>query len=479
MIVTLDAMARTFAGLGASLLLGGAVVTGLALLATRLPFARDAGARCAIWGTAIALGLAAPAVLGRVDLRGADDASVVHLHVDLEDEVDGVGTRRRVVRESSPTAATRGGPSGAPRVVEWPVDDPVGPRAILAIAAIWAAFGTARLIRRFRLLLRDRREALPAGAALTSRVRSLARRAGVTRRVGVAVVDRVGSPRLVLGGRPILLLPRALADAPRDELDAILLHELAHAARYDDVQCLVVEILRALLPFDLPLRLAARRLDDEREIACDDFAARALGSGRPLARALTAAARPVALRHAPAPHATTTPGRLARRVRRLARLEFVTGGGAAARRGVTLLFVVASLGALGSIPGVEFAPADGRAAATDRHVLRYALEDPGVRIAIEGGWFGVGAALRGGLSIDDRSGEAPWRLELRAVPGEGIARRVVDDGTVVPLGLAERRRLDRVLAAVAADVRTTPSGGRFLAGLAAWGLEPPPAPPSD
>src|SRR5215469_14000850 len=88
--------------------------------------------------------------------------------------------------------------------------------------------------------------------------------------------------------RPSILLPATLLGAlGEDELDQIGIHEAAHIARCDDRALILQRVLEALLPLHPVVRWIARRIDLEREIACDDFVVRAFGNPRPYAACLT------------------------------------------------------------------------------------------------------------------------------------------------------------------------------------------------
>lgn len=96
-----------------------------------------------------------------------------------------------------------------------------------------------------------------------------ARAAG--RRCDLRISDRVAGACVAGLGRPAILLPPALLDAlPNEELDQIILHERAHVARYDDWSRLAQCLLAAVLGVHPAVWLINRRIDLERESACDD-----------------------------------------------------------------------------------------------------------------------------------------------------------------------------------------------------------------
>jgi len=78
--------------------------------------------------------------------------------------------------------------------------------------------------------------------------------------------------------RPMIVLPTALAGAlgPED-LARVIVHEHAHIRRYDDWSNALQRLLGAILFFHPALHYVARRLDFEREVACDDLVLEAVG----------------------------------------------------------------------------------------------------------------------------------------------------------------------------------------------------------
>ncbi len=92
--------------------------------------------------------------------------------------------------------------------------------------------------------------------------------------VDIRLTTAAGSPMVVGLRHPSILIPLVLFDEmPRSELQRILDHELAHVRRGDHWMMLLQRIIEAVWFFHPAVRFAARRLDLEREISCDDRAA--------------------------------------------------------------------------------------------------------------------------------------------------------------------------------------------------------------
>ena len=71
-------------------------------------------------------------------------------------------------------------------------------------------------------------------------------------------------------GSPKILLPATASAWPADRIRVVLAHELAHVVRHDWLTQISAELLRALYWFNPLVWLAARRLREESERACDD-----------------------------------------------------------------------------------------------------------------------------------------------------------------------------------------------------------------
>ena len=98
----------------------------------------------------------------------------------------------------------------------------------------------------------------------------MARSLGVTRRVTVGVCERIAAPVLVGILRPIILLPpAALTGWSPDEIEMVLLHELAHVRRWDNLINLVQRMIESLLFFHPAVWLVSGWVRREREACCD------------------------------------------------------------------------------------------------------------------------------------------------------------------------------------------------------------------
>ncbi len=107
------------------------------------------------------------------------------------------------------------------------------------------------------------------------------------RKVTLCTSHAVGGPSALGFFRPLIALPASLIDelAPED-LNRVLLHELAHVRRCDDWSNLAQKVVRALLFFHPVVWWIERRISLEREMACDEAVIAATANPRAYAECL-------------------------------------------------------------------------------------------------------------------------------------------------------------------------------------------------
>ena len=126
---------------------------------------------------------------------------------------------------------------------------------------------------------RLRRLSSPTGdRELDALCRRLARSLKISRDVSIRVCTRIAAPVLVGLVRPVILLPPSLLTGltPR-QLEMILLHELAHVRRYDNLVNFVQRMIESALFFHPAVWLVSRWVRREREHCCDELVVRRLG----------------------------------------------------------------------------------------------------------------------------------------------------------------------------------------------------------
>jgi beta-lactamase regulating signal transducer with metallopeptidase domain len=173
-----------------------------------------------------------------------------------------------------------------------------------------------RLMLISRHVVRLKREGDPAEASLMRAVSGMALRMNINRPIRVLISRLTDTPSVAGWLRPVVLLPAAtLLSLSSEQLEAVLVHELAHIRRHDYLFN-VLQILAETLFFYQPaVWWVSSRIRSEREICCDDLVVRICGDPVDYARALAKLERLRVL--SPELEMRSTAGPLLYRIRRL------------------------------------------------------------------------------------------------------------------------------------------------------------------
>jgi beta-lactamase regulating signal transducer with metallopeptidase domain len=121
----------------------------------------------------------------------------------------------------------------------------------------------------------------------------LAQGLGIARKVTVGVTERVAGPMLLGILRPLILLPPAiLGEWSPEQVEMVLLHELAHVRRHDNLVNFLQRIIESLLFFHPVVWKVSRWVRLERELCCDAVVLRHTGTPRFYAETLASLALP-------------------------------------------------------------------------------------------------------------------------------------------------------------------------------------------
>ncbi|MES2704021.1 MAG: M56 family metallopeptidase [Bacteroidota bacterium] len=180
-----------------------------------------------------------------------------------------------------------------------------------------------------------------AGAAMDDLFASLTAQLHLSRPVQLFISAKAQVPMVVGFVKPIVLVPAAvLAQLTTDQLETILLHELAHIKRYDHLSNILRAIIEAILffnPFAWLVSAVARR---EMEHCCDDLVLAHTNKPLSYARALAAIAT------CPAPASSLTlaasgrPNHLFNRIKRIMEMKKSTFSYS---RMVAAIFIIAAI----------------------------------------------------------------------------------------------------------------------------------------
>lgn len=147
------------------------------------------------------------------------------------------------------------------------------------VAALWIGGAAVALARWSRSIPAPIESSASARTAETELLARAQRRIGYQGLVLLRVSSSQTEPTLSGIQRPTLRIPSFLSERLTEaELESVLLHELAHAKRRDNLSAAFVHTLVCLLWFHPLLRWLEQRLHDERELACDEAV---IGCGAP------------------------------------------------------------------------------------------------------------------------------------------------------------------------------------------------------
>lgn len=170
--------------------------------------------------------------------------------------------------------------AGRARPVPW---SPLVGYGALAIYLLSLLFHAMRLVRAWMktqeiMTTAHAREIPEWMAAVASRcAREFGAESQQNDDVALLFSSRVAGPLTMGARRPAIILPEGLLKlascASREELASALCHEMAHIRRRDFLMNLVYELLLLPLSFHPAARIIKRRIDETRELACDELAA--------------------------------------------------------------------------------------------------------------------------------------------------------------------------------------------------------------
>lgn len=120
-----------------------------------------------------------------------------------------------------------------------------------------------------------------------TKVQALANNLGVQRSVQLLESSKVEVPLTIGHLKPIILLPVGmLVGLTPQQVESILIHELAHIRRHDFVINLLLSALEILLFYHPVFWWISSKIQEERELCCDDIAVATCGNPRLYARTL-------------------------------------------------------------------------------------------------------------------------------------------------------------------------------------------------
>lgn len=134
-------------------------------------------------------------------------------------------------------------------------------------------------------------------------VQRLAGQMGIKHPVRIYLSNLIPSPVTIGYFKPVILVPLASVNhLSTQQMEAVLLHELAHIKRMDYLVNIILSIVEAVLFFNPFMQLISRQVKKERENSCDDWVLQYEYNAATYAHALlklaTTHARPMLAMHA-------------------------------------------------------------------------------------------------------------------------------------------------------------------------------------
>lgn len=149
-------------------------------------------------------------------------------------------------------------------------------------------------------------------------VQKIAEQMGIKRPVKIFLSELVSSPLTIGFLKPVILVPLAsLNHLSTQQMEAVLLHELAHIKRMDYLLNILLSIVEAVLFFNPFMQLISKQLKRERENSCDDWVLQYEYSATTYAKALLTLATVQTKIPALAMHAADNKRQLLTRVKRI------------------------------------------------------------------------------------------------------------------------------------------------------------------
>jgi Zn-dependent protease with chaperone function len=250
-------------------------------------------------------------------VRRVDVAPMVRATMSRDATADPANTAAAIVGETSSESAEPAIGGIAPAdATDW------RSRFVTAWALVAGVLLLGLGIRRLRLMRSMGRREPVTDPELRRLLESLCLVANYPHEVKLTTSASLASP-VALPGHEICVPQAVVTDLGREHQRGVLAHELAHLIRRDPLWLGLAQVMERVF-FLQPLTwLARRELQVTAEYLCDDWAARQVGNGLPLARCLLTVAEWIADATGPVPEPAMAArgSHLLRRVERLVRGE--------------------------------------------------------------------------------------------------------------------------------------------------------------
>ncbi len=180
---------------------------------------------------------------------------------------------------------------GASSVITSP-DGPAGHGELYCLLTVVWLLGSVVWFARWLTIRQRFARALKGGSEIAGRSAAVALRRAMTRlslesEIGLVESPQIREPGVWRAWQPVVVLPKGLTDKlSAEELEAVMMHELIHVSRRDNLLGALQMLICCLFWFHPLVWLIDRRLLAERELVCDEYVIRYLGEPRIYAESL-------------------------------------------------------------------------------------------------------------------------------------------------------------------------------------------------
>ena len=239
------------------------------------------------------------------------------------------------------------------------------------LVLVWAVFFTFRSFRMVQGLIylqKTRYKHTRAAAYWNERLVLLCRKLGIHNSIQLLESAYVKVPMVVGHLKPVILMPAGLLTGlPVEQIEAVLLHELAHIRRHDYMVNLLQTICETIYFFNPGLLWISALLRDEREHCCDDIALGETGNKKEFIQALISFKEHAMYSHS---SAVAFPGKKNQLLQRVSRIinnknqSLGTGEKVFFMAGIILLTAILSTAAITQLRDIEQDIFSGKPAAS-------------------------------------------------------------------------------------------------------------------
>ncbi len=157
---------------------------------------------------------------------------------------------------------------------------------ITAVYVLGLVFNTTRLIMA-RKKINAIKQNMSIDIALQHAVNKFSNKLNISNKVKIGLSKLVDVPCMAGYFKPVILLPFTLSTyLSTQEIEAIILHELAHIKRNDYLVNMIQQVIAILLFFNPCAQLINKIINEERENCCDDLVVKATADPIIYAKAL-------------------------------------------------------------------------------------------------------------------------------------------------------------------------------------------------